>query len=285
MTNITSFSIIAITVFLVFLFFNFIFKKSSVEFKTFMTFITGVVVGLIFVNLNIEVLSTDLVYFSVSLFIVYLFFLAQKRKRIEKPQEVKKIEKITKKLYKNKSEVYEVIEESSNLEDYFYLKVEYEKGNVKNEKFQSKYKSFYNMYVFGFTEEFFNKYFDFLDQGETDLKKILTELSQIRNKNGKKSVQLAFASKLGHTIDSEMPLYNSTVSDLFKLSIPKGGVAKKINSSLEIYEKLKVIHGSLAARDKIQKMAIEFREKNNLKKGILSDSKLIDLFLRASKEV
>ena len=250
-----------------------------------MTFITGVVVGLIFVNLNIEVLSTDLVYFSVSLFIVYLFFLAQKRKRIEKPQEVKKIEKITKKLYKNKSEVYEVIEESSNLEDYFYLKVEYEKGNVKNEKFQSKYKSFYNMYVFGFTEEFFNKYFDFLDQGETDLKKILTELSQIRNKNGKKSVQLAFASKLGHTIDSEMPLYNSTVSDLFKLSIPKGGVAKKINSSLEIYEKLKVIHGSLAARDKIQKMAIEFREKNNLKKGILSDSKLIDLFLRASKEV
>ena len=250
-----------------------------------MTFMTGVVVGLLLLNINIEVLPTDLIYFSVSLLAVYIFFSIEKKKRVKKPREVKKIDKLTQKLYKNRNELFEVVEKNSNLDDYFYLKVEYEKGNVRDQKFQSKYKNFYNMYVFGFTEEFFEEYFSFLDEGETDLRKILTELSKIKNKKGKKSVQLAFASKLIHTIDSEMPLYNSTVSDFFKLTIPKGKTKKKIDSSIEIYEKLKVIHGSLSARDKIQKLSTEFRERNNLKKGILSDSKLIDLFIKASQEL
>ena len=281
MTNITSFTIIALTVLLLFLFFKFLFKKSSVEFQTFMTFITMVVIGLIFVTLDIEVVSTDLVHFSVSLLAIYAYFSIQNKREENKPKEVRKNDKLAKKIYKNRSKIFERVDERNGLEDYFYLKVEYEKGNVMSDKFQSKYKNFYNMYVFGFTDEFFEKYFELLSNGETDIRKVLTELSKIKNKKGKKSVQLAFASKLVHTVDSEMPLYNSTVGDLFNLSIPKGSIEKKINSSMEIYQKLKSHHGSLIARDSTQKAMTEFRSERNFKEGILSDMKLIDSFIKA----
>ncbi len=281
MTTISSFLIIASTVFLIFLFLRHIFKKASIEFVTLMTFFVIVALGLSLLNLEVEILPTDLVFFSVSILIVYLFFSINKRGESGELKEVKKVEKLADKIYKKRKSIFKKIDKKSNLDDYFYLKVEYEKGNVKSEKFQKRYKKFYNMYVFGFTDEFYEKYFEFMDSGVTDLKKILKSLSKIKDKNGKKSVQLAFASKLIHTIDSEMPLYNSTVSNLFDLSIPKGDIEKKINSSLKIYDELKSYHGSLAGKDQIKRSIIEFRKRNDFKEGVLSDAKIIDLFIKS----
>lgn len=246
-----------------------------------MTFFVIVALGLSLLNLEVEILPTDLVFFSVSILIVYLFFSINKRGESGELKEVKKVEKLADKIYKKRKSIFKKIDKKSNLDDYFYLKVEYEKGNVKSEKFQKRYKKFYNMYVFGFTDEFYEKYFEFMDSGVTDLKKILKSLSKIKDKNGKKSVQLAFASKLIHTIDSEMPLYNSTVSNLFDLSIPKGDIEKKINSSLKIYDELKSYHGSLAGKDQIKRSIIEFRKRNDFKEGVLSDAKIIDLFIKS----
>ncbi|MGM0438829.1 MAG: hypothetical protein ACQEP3_00115 [Patescibacteria group bacterium] len=286
MTTISSFLIIASTVFLCFLFLAFIFKKSSIEFITLMTFLVILTLGLGFLNIGVEVLPMDLVFFSISLSLVYIFFSIKKsRGGSTELTEVNKIEKLAIKIYKNRSEIFKKIEKKGSLEDYFYLKIEYEKGNVKNENFQKKYKNFYNMYVFGFTEEFYNKYFQFLDEGETDLRKILNELSKIKDKRGNKSVQLAFATKLIHTVDTGMPLYNSTVADVFNLAIAKGTIVEKIESSLKIYNQLKSYHGSLAAKDEVKKTIIEFREKNNFKEGILSNAKLIDLLIRGSQEL
>ncbi len=263
-------------------------KGSSVDFITLVNFLFFLTVGLLFANLGVEILPTDLVAFSVSLLIVYIYFSIRDRseKRGEnKLKEVKKLDKLGSEIYKKRKKIFKLIEHKANLDDYFYLKIEYEKGNVKNEKFRKTYKNFYNMYPFGFTDEFYEKYFDFLSEGETDIRKILNELSKIEDKNGKKSVQLAFASKLVHTVDSSMPLYNSTVADLFNLAIAKGDLERKIDSSLEIYGKLKTFHGSLAAKDSIKRAMLEFRKRNNFKEGILSDAKLIDLLIKSHKEL
>ena len=281
----TSFLIVAITTLLIFLFYKFLFKKSSIEFQTFMTFMTIVVIGLLFINFNVEVLPIDLVYFSVSLLLVYIYFTLQRKRELKKPKEIRKIEKLSEKIYNNRSELFKKINKSNSLDDYFFLKMEYEKGNVMSDKFQSKYKSFYNMYVFGFTDEFFERYFELLNNDETNLKKILKELSKIKDKKGKKSVQLAFASKLIHTVDAELPLYNSAIATTFNLAIPKGSIEKKINSSIDIYNELKSYHGSLSSRDLIRRTIKEFRNQNDFKEGILSDAKLIDLLIRGSREV
>ena len=288
MTTITSFLIIFLTTFLLFIFLKNLLKDSSVDFITLLTFLTFLIVGLIFVNLGVEVLPTDLVSFSVSLLLIYVYSSIKERptkKKEDKLKEGKKLDKLGSEIYKKRKRIFKLIENKAHLEDYFYLKIEYEKGNVKSEKFRKTYKNFYNMHPFGFTDEFFKKYFQFLEEGETDLRKILNELSGIKDKKGKRSVQLAFASKLVHTVDSSMPLYNSTVADLFNLSIPKGDFDKKIDSSIEIYGKLKSFHRSLATKDSVKRTMLEFRKRNNFKEGILSDSKLIDLLIKGHKEL
>ncbi len=231
----------------------------------------------IFENLSFLILSVIIfyIYYSVKHPSNSLFFRSNENK----------IERIADSICLHKKALFQRIKSDGDLSDYFYLKLEYEKGNVKNKNFQERYKSFYRMHLFGFTPEFYNKYFQFLREGETDLKKILEELSKIKNESGKKTVQLAFASKLIHMVDNTKPLYNSTVSDIFNISVRRGSIKVRIKSSLEAYSELEKNYQELLENEKIREVIDEFRKKLNFKEGILSDYKLLDLILHKLKKV
>gem|GEM_PF-2644016 len=286
MATIGSFIIIFLITFLVFLLYRNIFENISLEFIIFLTFLSVTVMGLFLFNMGVELLPNDLAFFSVSLFFIYLiFWLGGKIVRKKESTKISWLDGLVDNIYKNREEIFKKIDEEENLEGYFYLKVEYEKGNVKSEKFQKEYRKFYSMQLFGFTREFYNKYFQFLEEAETDLRKILKELSEIKNKNGKKSVQLAFATKIIHFVDNDLPLYNSMVGRVFNLTLAKGTIEEKIDSSMEIYEKLKSYHRALSNREKIKETMTEFREKSSLQKGILSDRKLLDFLIKGSQNL
>ncbi len=286
MNTLGSFPFILIIVFLITLLFDHIFSESSLEFTVLMTFFTGLLFGSLLYLMNVEILSSDLVFFSASLPIAYGFFSLKKmREEKNKPKEIIRMEKIIDKIVRKKKKVFKRIEKRGGLEDYLYLKMEYEKGNAVNPDFQEKFKDFYNMRLFGFTEDFYKTYFGFLSSKDADLKKILTDLSKIEDESGKKTVQLAFASKLIHMIDGDLPLYNSTVASELNLKISRGPIEKRIKSSLETYELLKTYYRAFQRREKLKNMMNEFREEHNYAEGVLPNTKLIDLFIKGVNKI
>lgn len=280
MTTTLSFFIILLITFLLFTLIGKLFKV-ELEFVSLLNFLVLVAIGLFLVLLGVDLGWVDLSFLATSTLIIYIYFLLKSSKReFFKKRSKNKLDKLINKIYKNKETLFQKIKSDDHLDDYFYLKLEYEKGNVENKNFQEKYKSFYKMHLFGFTQEFYEKYFEFLKKGETDLEKVLKELSQIENENEKKTVQLAFTSKLVHTVDSTKPLYNSTVSDIFDLTVKRGSLEERIQSSLEAYKKLENQYKELLERDKMNLVIEKFRERFDFKEGILTDYKLLDLIFK-----
>ncbi len=272
-----AFVTILIVSFLVFFLVNLSLRRPDKEFASIMTLLVVSIIGLFMHGFGVKIRPADLIIVSVSVFTLYLFFPIGKGKRGS--------DGVVKRLisdFNSKKRMVEALERV-DLEEYFFLKLEYEKGNVKNKEFQKRYKNFYNMNPFGFTEEFYSKYFDMMLSGETDLRKILNKLAQIEDAKGKKTVQLAFATKLLHTVDSEMPLYNSTVAETFGFQIKNGTLDQKINHSIEIYEKLKRFYFELLGERVINEIIEEFRERKNLKEGVLSNVKIVDILIKINK--
>jgi len=285
MTTILSFFIILLITFLLFVLLGKLFE-AELEFLSLFDFLILVALGLLLILLEVGLSWIDLSLLATSVLIVYIFFaLKSSDKKIFKKKDRNKIDKLVNKIYRNKETLFQKIKSDDHLDDYSYLKLEYEKGNVKNINFQERYKSFYKMHLFGFTQEFYQKYFEFLKNGNDNIEKILRELSQIENESGKKTVQLAFTSKLIHTVDSTKPLYNSTVSDIFDLTVKRGPIEERIQSSLEAYKELKNQYQKLIKRDKIKTVIEKFRERFNFKEGILTDYKLLDLIFKHVRDL
>lgn len=274
--NFLVFITILITVFLLFMLFDHLFGKPEKEFTSIMTLLTLAIVGLIIYNFEVQIRPVDLIYCAVAIFAVYLFY-PNKEKKVKHPIVVDFVNG-----FRDKKEIISKLKEI-DLEEYFFLKLEYEKGNVQNKKFQRRYKNFYNMYPFGFTEKFYNAYFKMMEEGETNLKTILNTLSKIKDKKGEKSVQLAFASKLLHMVDSEMPLYNSTVAKVFNLQIRKGTIDEKVDHSIVLYQKLQNYYQQLLQQSVIKEIIEIFRDESNLNQGVLSDAKLIDMIIKVKQ--
>lgn len=274
--NFLVFITILITVFLLFMLFDHLFGKPEKEFTSIMTLLTLAIVGLIIYNFEVQIRPVDLIYCAVAIFAVYLFY-PNKEKKVKHPIVVDFVNG-----FRDKKEIISKLKEI-DLEEYFFLKLEYEKDNVQNKKFQRRYKNFYNMYPFGFTEKFYNAYFKMMEEGETNLKTILNTLSKIKDKKGEKSVQLAFASKLLHMVDSEMPLYNSTVAKVFNLQIRKGTIDEKVDHSIVLYQKLQNYYQQLLQQSVIKEIIEIFRDESNLNQGVLSDAKLIDMIIKVKQ--
>lgn len=256
--------------------FDHLFGKPEKEFTSIMTLLTLAIVGLIIYNFEVQIRPVDLIYCAVAIFAVYLFY-PNKEKKVKHPVVIDFVDG-----FRDKKEIISKLKEI-DLEEYFFLKLEYEKGNVQNKKFQRRYKNFYNMYPFGFTEKFYNAYFKMMEEGETNLKTILNTLSKIKDKKGEKSVQLAFASKLLHMVDSEMPLYNSTVAKVFNLQIRKGTIDEKVDHSIVLYQKLQNYYQQLLQQSVIKEIIEIFRDESNLNQGVLSDAKLIDMIIKVKQ--
>jgi Ca2+/Na+ antiporter len=260
--------------------------KAYYEFISFLTFLLVLSVGTLFYLLVDFSISNNIYFLFFSIIVFYLYYsMKHPSNSLLFRGNENKIERIADSICVHKKSLFQRIKSDSHLNDYFYLKLEYEKGNVKNKNFQERYKSFYRMHLFGFTSEFYEKYFKLLEKGETDLKKILEELSKIKNESGKKTVQLAFASKLIHMVDNERPLYNSTVSNIFNINVRRGSIKVRIKSSLEAYQELEKNYQKLLKNEKVEEAINNFRGKFNFQEGVLSDYKLLDLILHKLKKI
>ncbi len=154
----------------------------------------------------------------------------------------KKIENIIKNMLDNKLEILSKIDKE-DIVIYLFLKNEYEKGDVENNKlFQFVFRSFYRLDSAGLGNKLKEHYFNLLAKKEINLEKILSELYEIPIRRGFKTIQFSFATKLLHTIDNYLPIYDSKISKILKLAVSGNNKEEKINSCIEVYEKLKEIY-------------------------------------------
>jgi len=190
-------------------------------------------------------------------------------------------------LIDNKGKIFSKLKSRRNdVERYFYIKKEFQKGDILNNlEFQRVYKKFYVMYMGGLTQKFFEEYFKILSSRETDLKKILNKLYEIPRKNKTKAVHFSFVTKLLHTINNSLPIYDSLVGRAFGLKIEGQDKDARINSCLEVYEKLNLYYKELLSNDKIKKIISDFRKKFDCDNKKISDTKILDFLIWANGQL
>jgi hypothetical protein len=140
---------------------------------------------------------------------------------------------------------------------------------VENEYFRRRYKAFYRMNMVGLTEEYFKRYFNLLGLRyrlvKEDLTNILTRIDGIPTKRSKNSLQFSFATKMLHTTNYQLPIYDSRLGKFFNLRQPsdtKFASVQRIATRQGIYNNL----------------VVQFNE-------LLADPDVIDLITAAKKEL
>ena len=96
-------------------------------------------------------------------------------------------------------------------------------GQATTAAYQQRYKNFWGMNVAQLSSGFYATYFDFLKAAPTtptlaDLCQALYDSSVRRN--GARTLQFSFATKLLHTLNPHLPIYDSLVSRFFLFEAP-----------------------------------------------------------------
>ncbi len=190
-------------------------------------------------------------------------------------------------IIKNKEKIFSRLKSRvKDIERYFFIKKEFQKGNIlSNPEFQDVYKTFYVMRAAGLTPEFFEEYFKILSNGETDLKKTLNKLYEIPRRKGDKAVHFSFATKLLHTVDNGLPIYDFLVGGAFNLKVERQDKDAKINSCIEAYERLRLYYKELLNDDKIKKIILDFRKEFDCDTEKISDTKILDFIIWANEQL
>ena len=159
-----------------------------------------------------------------------------------------------------------------------YLKtLKWEELNSANKKeYIRNYKKFYAMNAARLSSEFYNKYFGILCSGE---EKKLDEL--IKDESG--SIHFSFTTKLLHTLNQNLPIYDKYIAAFFLFPDWQDKNAGKESICNGIYEFLKYEYQRIQ-KEKLLPKAIEiFKTKvkqldlKNAEK--ITDEKIIDFFI------
>ncbi len=186
----------------------------------------------------------------------------------------------------NKDKIIEKVRKNNVLGSYLKLKDDFEKcKNVRRDgDFQREYKYFWGMNRAGLTEKIFDKYFDLLTERERNLGKILLIIYNIPRRDGNRSIQFSFTTKMLHTIDNNLPIYDSLVGKAFNLRISGNG-KERIKSCCENYIILKDYCSFLLKEKNLMAVVGEFRKGCCVNKKDISDIKIIDFFVWANESL
>lgn len=126
------------------------------------------------------------------------------------------------------------------ISSYLLIQEKYESQNF-DEDFRKAYKWFYKLDAAGLGNTIKDKNFDLIKDKVCDLNKILSEIYDIPTIKGYNSIQLSFATKIMHTINNDLPIYDANVGKLLSLKkvLPsKYNKEERIKSANEIFQDL-----------------------------------------------
>jgi len=188
-------------------------------------------------------------------------------------------QEIIKNIINNQSKILSNINDES-ISVYIFLKNEYKKGGIKeNTLFQFVFRSFYRLDNAGLGDEIKNKYFKLLSNKNVNLEMILCELYEIPTKRNLKTIQFSFATKLLHTIDNHLPIYDAEASRILGVRVSGKTKDEKIKSCIGTYEKMKSIYLEIIDDKEILKLIKKFKERFKLKDNEITNEKILDFII------
>lgn len=167
---------------------------------------------------------------------------------------------------------------------YFYISSVFAQNKPvsDNLEFKEKYKSFYVMRTAGLSQQHFDKYFELLDRRIDNLETILNELYEIKTLKKQNSLQFSFATKLLHTLDNNLPIYDNQVKKTLGLPdtySPLDSRYKKTRALLAYYENIKMIYQQLLEKAPIKKLSVDIRKNFGWTADQINDVKILDFIL------
>ncbi|MFA6533935.1 MAG: hypothetical protein WCT37_02050 [Patescibacteria group bacterium] len=185
-------------------------------------------------------------------------------------------DKIIKEVFERQNEIFSNLN-FENIAVYLFLKDEYTKQNILNNfVFQFVFRSFYRMDSAGLSDEIKSCYFKLLANKQTKLEIILSELYKIPTLKNKKTIQFSFSTKLLHTIDNNLPIFDSEVGKIFNLKVSGKNEDEKIASCIKIYDTLKVYYLELNNAEEIKEVISKFRQRFDVDINKISNTKILD---------
>jgi hypothetical protein len=184
------------------------------------------------------------------------------------------IEKIIQNIENQYVENIKTIEPKS-LDFYLAIKLGFENREVLSRVFQKKYTYFYILRYM--KPEVKSLYFEILERESQknafEIRAILKELFDAGER-----LEFSFVTKMYHTIDNKMPIYDNNVAKLFGFSVHlDAGYSTKVERYLDFYEELKTTYKLILEKNLLQRSLIAFDEK--FKNPLITQEKKIDFIL------
>ncbi|MCD5424935.1 MAG: hypothetical protein LRZ92_00565, partial [Methanosarcinaceae archaeon] len=202
--------------------------------------------------------------------------------------ENKKQEIITN-LNQYKLEIIEVLiaGNGGHFNKYFKIKSKFIKNDF-DEQFKKVFCNFYRLNgPGGLNTSQKNKFFELLFLKENDLKNNLKILHEIPGYKNSHKLFLSFVTKLQHTINDKLPIYDKNIASILELQSPTypTSLEERIKNRMDIYQELKNNFAILLADEQIKNYLKNIRQelqhkatlcKFNWFDEFISDTKLLD---------
>lgn len=193
-------------------------------------------------------------------------------------------------LEKNSKEIINQFKERAlDVEKYIKIKDKYDKGcnTEKDKDFQKLYKSFYRMRMAGLTDEYFDKYFKILNNRaynkKSDLFDFLIEMDGIKTRRGRNSLQFSFATKLLHSANNDLPIFDQYVGNFFRINVPNDlgqDISSRARNRQDIYNELCLDFDEFLLQKKTRDFLEKVRSKISIPKiETISDAKFLDFVI------
>lgn len=203
------------------------------------------------------------------------------------------VEQITNYFNKNKSEIVKKLSTSGwrHFRDYFLIKEKFSK-NILDDNFKNVFCAFYVVNgPMGLNDAQKKEFFKLLSLKENSLEKILRRLYEVPSYEQNQKLYLSFATKLLHTIDNNLPIYDRNIAYVLNLENQIAGTLEiRIKNRIDIYNELKNNFNLLLENPKIVSCLKDMRTEIykatkttgfEWKDDFVSDTKLLDSSLWA----
>lgn len=204
------------------------------------------------------------------------------------------IQKIINDLNQYKSEIIKILTDKKweHFEKYFIIKGKFINNDL-SEQFKSIFCRFYILNsARGLNKQQKNEFFKLLSFKENNLEIILKKMYKIPGYKETHKLFLSFGTKLLHTINDGLPIYDGNISYVLELSplIYPASLKEKIKNRMYIYETLKNDFDTLLANKQIKnylksvRLELQIKAKAegfNWQDNFMSDTKLLDSSLWA----
>jgi hypothetical protein len=156
-------------------------------------------------------------------------------------------------------------------------------AQVGTSDYQRIYRKHWTMNQSQLSPDFYTTYFSVLDgavKTAPTLEKVIQTLySASVRRNGQKSIQFSFATKLLHMVDQHLPIYDSQVAEFYFFQVPTGESEERLAKLTRFYEFLKAEYARVLKDGLLDKSIQEVR--HSFPNSKLTDEKIIDSLIWA----